>query len=135
MHGTSARHAQDEVLIGAAFGSAGRPSGVSWREGVGMNRVPEDLVQRWEAVYGLYLSAPAGRAEPARLSAEVASAWRDIAAVPGLAWWVVAGLRTAAEAFERQAARWSGARHELPGRPTEREGEPGTWCRSLDSED
>jgi hypothetical protein len=128
MHGTSAGHALGEVLIGAAFGSPGQPSATSWREGVDMDFVPEELVQRWEAVYGRYLSAPADRAKMARLSTEVAAAWREIAAVPGLTWWTVAALRTAAEAFERQAS--------MPpqplGRPTERGSGPETWFRSSD---
>lgn len=136
MHGTSARHAQGEVLTGTAFGSAGWPPVVvSWREGRDMGLVSDELVQRWEALYGRYLAAPAGGVESARLSAEVAAAWREIAAVPGLAWWLVAGLRTAAEAFDRQAARWSGATREPQGRPTERDSGRGTWLRSPDSED
>lgn len=128
MHGTSARHAQGDVLAGAAFGSAGRPLAMSWREGVNMDQVPEELVRNWEAVYGRYLSAQADRAETARLSAEVATAWQAIAAVPGLDWWMVAALRTAAEAFERQAD----ARLQPPVRPTERGSGPETWFRSSD---
>jgi hypothetical protein len=100
-----------------------------------MGLVPDELVQRWEALYGRYLAAPAGGVESARLSAEVAVAWREIAAVPGLPWWMVAGLRTAAEAFERQAVRWSGTASEPLSRPTERERERETWFRSPDSED
>jgi hypothetical protein len=86
--------------------------------------VPEDLVQRWQAAYSEYLtedrlqtSAP-NPVKMARLAAAVAAAWRDLASVPGLPWWLVASLTTSAEAFERQA-RWDRSRA-VPDRPTER---------------
>jgi len=128
MQATSARHAQDEALTGAAFESTGRPSAVPWRKGVDMDPVPEALVRNWEAVYGRYLAAQADRAETARLSVDVAAAWQAIAAIPGLDWWLVAALRTAAEAFERQAE----SQPQALGRPTEHRSEPETWFRSPD---
>jgi hypothetical protein len=100
--------------------------------------VPDVLVERWQAAYRAYNAAGGDRAELARLSAAVAVAWRDIAAVPGLAWWLVAALSSAAEAFERQAQDWGrGGRCGVSGRPTERRngsrhgGEPsGDWMGS-----
>lgn len=75
-------------------------------------KVPEELVQRWEAVYGEYIAAdrlqrtaPDYSARMARVSAAVATAWRDLAATSGLLWWLLASLTTSAEAFDRQAAR------------------------------
>ena len=93
-----------------------RQTEVGWS---GMD-MPNVLVDRWQAVYSAYSSADGDQVESARLSADIAGVWREMAAVPGLAWWLVAALRTAAEAFERQARNWSGT---IPrgrsSRPTE----------------
>lgn len=86
----------------------------------GMDMVPDVLVDRWQAAYGAYSAAEGDRAELARLSANVAVVWRDMAAMPGLAWWLVAALSAAAEAFERQARDWGGgSRCGVSSRPTE----------------
>jgi hypothetical protein len=100
--------------------------------------VPDVLVGRWQAVYGAYSAAEGDRAELARLSAEVAAVWREMAAVPGLAWWLVAALSAGAEAFERQARDWGvGIPRDRSSRPAEwgtgshRQGKPsGQWFRS-----
>ena len=85
-----------------------------------MEMVPDALVGRWQAAYSAYSAAEGDRAELARLSAEVAAAWREMAAVPGLGWWLVAALSAAAEAFERQAQDWSRSHPRArPSRPTE----------------
>jgi hypothetical protein len=127
MHGMDARHARGEVLTGSAVESAGRPPAVSGREGSDMDSgmVPVELVTRWQGVYGEYVAvdrmgqmSPNYAADMARLSAEVAAAWRDLAATPGLAWWLVAALTTAAEAFDRQARAWHGSQASA-GRPAE----------------
>lgn len=83
--------------------------------------VPDVLVDRWQAAYGAYSAVEGDRAELVRLSLDVAAVWRDMAAVPGLAWWLVAALSAAAEAFERQAQEWGrgGSRCGVSSRPTE----------------
>lgn len=82
----------------------------------GKDLVPADLLRVWEGVYQDYLttshlmdSGDTGKREAlARLSAQVAVAWRRIAdAVPGSEWWLQAALLTAAEAMEHQAGDWS----------------------------
>ncbi|OLF18923.1 hypothetical protein [Actinophytocola xanthii] len=91
--------------------------------------VSEELVKRWEALYGAYgvASKSVATTEPgdravarrmARASADVAAAWREMAAQPGMAWWAVAALGTAAQAFEFQARDWAArAKHEaVPSR-------------------
>jgi hypothetical protein len=79
--------------------------------------IPAEMIARWQAVYGEYLRLAQSpittrqqAAEMTRLSSTVASAWRDMAATPRLAWWLVAALTHAAEAFERQARDWSASR-------------------------
>lgn len=103
--------------------------------------VPEELVQAWQVVYGEYLSVAqspaatwAAQTELARSSAGVAAAWRDIVATPGLTWWLVAALTSAAEAFERQAQEWGS---NASTRPTEHTGGrlADGWFRSPDSDD
>lgn len=126
MHKTSAWHVRGEVLTGSADESAGRPPAVSGQEGSIMDSgtVPEDLVQRWQVAYSEYITADRLQASApnpvkmARLAGAVAAAWRDLGAVPGLPWWLVASLTTSAEAFDRQA-RWDRSRA-VPERPTER---------------
>lgn len=79
--------------------------------------VPEKLVSQWESAYRRYGEAAeaatlarrgdseAGRSMAAA-SLEVAAAWRQIAGVHGLPWWVLAAIDAAAEAFEVQAREW-----------------------------
>lgn len=148
MHRKSAWHVRGEVLTGSAFGSAGRPSAAPWQEGSIMDSgmVPEDLVQRWQAIYSEYIAVDRSErlsvdypAKMARLAASVASAWRDMAATPGLPWWQVASLTTSAEAFEQQAVR-DRSRAAVSSRPTERGGGSGSlhpgpgWYQSLGPE-
>ena len=147
MHRTNAWHVRGEVLTGSAFESAGRPPAVSGQEGsvMDLGKVPDDLAQRWQAAYNEYLTADRVQlsvpdpAKMARLAGSVASAWRDLAATPGLPWCLVASLTTSAEAFERQAARDS-SRAAVSSRPTEggsgpRPLHPGeAWFRSLGPE-
>lgn len=77
--------------------------------------VPAHLLRAWETVYRDYVSK-ADRTDPknirdreelARLSVRVAVAWRRLAEAPGIEWWLVAVLSTAAEAMEQQARDWS----------------------------
>lgn len=90
--------------------------------------VPIRLAERWETAYRRYgrASTLAARATPgdrqtahavATTSAQVAAAWRDMAKTDGIAWWALAALRAAAEAFEAQARNWQ-ARAELSGGTT-----------------
>lgn len=78
-----------------------------------MDVVPDVLVQGWQDVYREYMTAaqtrnttPENRANMARLSAEVATAWRQMTTTPELEWWMTAALTAAAEAFEQQAQEW-----------------------------
>jgi hypothetical protein len=91
---------------------------VGWSD---MDMVPDALVDRWQAVYTAYSTAEGDRTELARLSANVATVWREMAAVQGLAWWLVAALSAGAEAFERQAQDWGG------GHPRGRPNRPSDW--------
>lgn len=78
---------------------------------------PEPLVRAWEVAYRQYglaneLSArlpsddPAAAWQMATASWAVASAWREIATVVRLPWWLFAAVEAAAEAFETQARDW-----------------------------
>jgi hypothetical protein len=78
---------------------------------------PEPLVRAWEMAYRQYglaneLSArlpsddPAAAWQMATASWGVASAWREIASVVRLPWWLFAAVEAAAEAFETQARDW-----------------------------
>jgi hypothetical protein len=76
--------------------------------------MPEALKSALEAAtrgYVMVASSPAEtpveRRELARRSAAVGLAFRNMAAVPGLEWWALAALSTAAEAFEQQAQYWN----------------------------
>jgi len=76
--------------------------------------MPDALKAALEATYRDYAvvaSSPAGtpteRREVARRSGAVAVVFRDMAAVPGLEWWIMAALATAAEAFQQQAQDWN----------------------------
>jgi hypothetical protein len=86
-----------------------------------MDVVPDALVGRWQAAYSAYSAAEGDRAELARLSANVAVVWREMAGLPGLAWWLVAALTAGAEAFERQAREWG------VGIPLGRSSRPTDW--------
>lgn len=86
-------------------------SGVTPPERSDGDLVPAHLLSAWEAAYQAYVSVP-GRTAPrnahdrqelARLSAQVAIAWRQLASAPGTEWWLVAAFSTAAEAMEQQA--------------------------------
>ncbi len=89
--------------------------------------VSEELVLRWEAVYREYgaVSALVGASEPgdrevaermARASRNVAAVWREMESEPDLAWWAVASLGAAAQAFEYQARDWAArAKHDDGG--------------------
>ncbi len=88
---------------------------------------PAELVARWEAAYGEYTQAstwvqraprdPEAMQAVARTSWEVAELWRALADLPELAWWLVAGLHTAANALEVQAHQWHDHVLEPPIRP------------------
>ena len=77
----------------------------------------EDSVWLWVAAYqGYQRACEAADASPrhsvsahalATASWSVASAWRELAAAPGLPWWVVAAVDTSAQAFEEQARAWT----------------------------
>lgn len=106
------------VLAGAAFGSPGRLPAALWREGSGVVMVSERLILRWEAVYREYgdASALVSASEPgdrevaarmARASRNVAAVWREMESEPDMAWWAVASLGAAAQAFEYQARDWA----------------------------
>lgn len=121
------------VLAGEAFGSPGRRPGARWREGSGVVMVSERLVSRWEAVYREYgtVSALVSVSEPgdrmvaermARASRNVAAVWREMESEPDLAWWAVAAVKAAAQAFEYQARDWAArANHDEGGGSARRE--------------
>jgi hypothetical protein len=69
-----------------------------------MERVSEDLIRAWEDAYRRYGSAAGANVAPA--SRAVAMAWRDIACMSRLPWWMLAAVESAAEAFEDQAEQW-----------------------------
>lgn len=108
-----------ERLAVAVFVPPGRSSAVPWREGAGGGvMVSEELLQRWETAYGDYglaaelvaNSEPGDRAVAramARASSAVAAVWREIEVAPGLPWWQVAAVSTAAQAFEFQSRDWT----------------------------
>jgi hypothetical protein len=104
------------VLTGSASLPAGWPPATSRRKGSVM--VSEELIRRWETVYGEYgrVSEMVNLAEPgnrevarqmALASGNVALAWRQMAAEPDMSWWSVAALSAAAQAFEYQARDWT----------------------------
>ena len=86
--------------------------------------IAERLLARWEAVYREYgtASARVSSTEPgdravarhmARASADVAAVWREMAGEPEMAWWLVAALSAAAQAFEYQSRDWAArAKHD-----------------------
>jgi hypothetical protein len=88
------------------------------RKGFGVVMMSEALIQRWEASYTEYGQAsekvnnsePGDRAvarQMALASGNVALVWRQMAAEPDIAWWLVAALSAAAQAFEFQARDWT----------------------------
>jgi hypothetical protein len=80
--------------------------------------VPETVLARWESAYRRYgqasklvAASPAGDREAtqqmAATSSELAAVWREMESAPDLAWWVLAAVGAAAQAFEAQARDWS----------------------------
>lgn len=74
--------------------------------------IPDELEQRWESAYRQYVDTAsttetASAQVMASVSSSLARAWREIAEVPGLPWWMVAAASTAAESFEAQAREWA----------------------------
>jgi hypothetical protein len=80
--------------------------------------VPADLVDVWSQAYRDYgraseLLAERGSGEQhaaqamAQASRAVAGAWRRLGAASGHAWWSLAAVETAAQAFEFQAQDWA----------------------------
>jgi hypothetical protein len=87
------------------------------RSATGVVAVPEQVVRAWEGAYRQYgqvnemvtrMSAddPVGAWHMATVSWAVANAWREIATVSRLPWWLLAAVESAAEAFEAQARDW-----------------------------
>ncbi|MBB5154560.1 hypothetical protein [Saccharopolyspora phatthalungensis] len=81
--------------------------------------MPEKFVRTWEAAYRAYGQAfeiasfssggdPTVAQGVSLASRHVASAWRNLATVQDLPWWVLAALGSATEAFESQATLWAG---------------------------
>jgi hypothetical protein len=79
--------------------------------------VPEPIVRAWESAYRQYgqvkemtsrtpVDDPASAWHMATVSWAVAAAWREIATVARLPWWLLAAVEAAAEAFESQAREW-----------------------------
>ena len=78
--------------------------------------VLESSVQHWVVAYQEYRRASQVADVGSRYSAAhavataswaVASAWRELAAAPGLPWWVLAAVNTSARVFEEQAREWA----------------------------
>lgn len=107
--------------VGVLTGSAScrrSASGHAPAERAGVVMMSEALVQRWEASYTEYgrasemvnNSVPGDQAvaqHMALASGNVALVWRQMAAEPDIAWWLVAALSAAAQAFEFQARDWT----------------------------
>jgi hypothetical protein len=79
--------------------------------------VPADLVERWEVAYRRYcdvVESARSSVATARIAAralavasrDVAVAWRQLGLQPGLPWWALAAVGSAAQAFELQAEEW-----------------------------
>lgn len=68
--------------------------------------VAQDLVVVWEDAYRRYESAAVGN-DVTEASRAVAGAWHELATCVDLPWWLSAAVRSAAQAFEHQAADWS----------------------------
>lgn len=89
----------------------------SSRSAAGVVAVPEPYVRAWEGAYRQYgqvaemaarlpADDPAAAWHMATASWAVAAAWREIATVGRLPWWLLAAVESAAEAFESQARDW-----------------------------
>jgi hypothetical protein len=87
------------------------------RSAVGAVAVPEPYLRAWEGAYRQYgqiaemasrmpADDPAAAWHLATASSAVATAWREIATVVRLPWWLLAAVESAAEAFESQARYW-----------------------------
>jgi hypothetical protein len=87
------------------------------RSTAGAVAVPEPYLRAWENAYRQYghVTEMASRMAPddpaaawhmATASSAVAAAWREIATVGRLPWWLLAAVESAAEAFESQARDW-----------------------------
>jgi hypothetical protein len=74
--------------------------------------VAQDLVVAWEDAYRRYENAVGN--DVTETSRAVAGAWHELATCADLPWWLSAAVRSAAEAFEHQAADWTadGAGHD-----------------------
>jgi hypothetical protein len=94
----------------------GQPRHGHW-SAAGVVAVPDQVIRAWEGAYRQYgqvneivsrMSAddPVAAWQMATASWAVASAWREIATVSRLPWWVLAAVDSAAEAFEAQARYW-----------------------------
>ncbi len=79
--------------------------------------VPAELVERWEAAYRRYRDVSESAASSvatvriaaramAVASRDVAVAWRQLSLQPGLPWWILAAVGSAAQSFEFQASDW-----------------------------
>jgi len=96
-------------------------------QGDDLIRTSPDLTARWELAYDHYRRAsewarrapenPDAAKDMARTSWEIAELWRALTGVPGLAWWMVSALRTAANAFDTQAMEWHERATRPPARP------------------
>jgi hypothetical protein len=87
------------------------------RSAAGAVVVPEQVVRAWEGTYRQYAQVnemvtrmteddPVGAWHLATVSWAAAKAWREIATVSRLPWWLLAAVESAAEAFEAQARDW-----------------------------
>jgi hypothetical protein len=87
------------------------------RSATGALAVPEQVVRAWEGKYRQYgqvnemvsrmpTDDPVAAWHMATASWAVANAWREIATVSRLPWWLLAAVESAAEAFEAQARDW-----------------------------
>jgi hypothetical protein len=87
------------------------------RSAAGVVAVPDLFVRTWEGAYRQYGQTseavarlpgddPAAAWQMATASWAVAAAWREIATVSRLPWWLLAAVESAAEAFESQAREW-----------------------------
>ena len=75
--------------------------------------VSKELVFAWEDAYRRYFGAAGPNVVDT--SRAVASAWRGLAESDALPWWLSAAVRSAAEAFERQAEAWQACAADTAG--------------------
>jgi hypothetical protein len=69
--------------------------------------VNKDPIAAWEDAYRGY--GKATETEVASASRAVAVAWRNLAAISELPWWLLAAVQSAAESFDFQADAWDAA--------------------------